>query len=343
MGLLSSLFSVKKTPVVLVTLDALGTVYGFRKPLFAQYRDVARRVKPTAEIDPKELEHAFRQSYKHHCATFPNYGKGKLESPEVWWSKVVHQTFGQFMDEGSLGVLAPALYTHFSTKDAYEPFSDVKPFLQNMAALKRRFTDPDGPIILTGIVTNSDPRVGDVLRDMGFRLGSFAPPSYNEQITLMMETARRDPSNPTYPTVTRDFYKIEDDFDVVCTSYAADAEKPAPEIWDFALEIASTKIWSRGEQTADVATNFGDAARNIISAGQYRFDAENLICIHIGDELEKDYIGASNSEPWSALLLSRGEEEQTSLDNDIKKVKSLHEAFMVINLMVQDWSAPNSD
>jgi FMN phosphatase YigB (HAD superfamily) len=157
---------------LVVSLDALGTLYKFREPVAVQYSKIARQCGFNGDYETSQLDKSFRSAFKKQNKLYPNYGKENLPNPQVWWEYLVEQTFEPFT---TLSAPLPAetgrrLYEHFSSGDAYELFPDVQPFMETMAKLKNDFSDPDGPIVLTGIITNSDARVHNVLASMGLRV-----------------------------------------------------------------------------------------------------------------------------------------------------------------------------
>ena len=321
MRLFNALFGKSvQIPTFLVTLDALGTLYKFRKPVAVQYLEVARQCGLEAKLDPKELDKAFRQSFKHHNIAYPNYGKDKLESPEEWWNLVVRQAFGQLV-EGRESALPPnlggALYKHFSSGTAYEPFPDVRPFLRSIAALKRRCTDVDGPMVLTGVVTNSDPRVRVVLQDMGFRVGPSKIPDFQDVRKFVGEQIR---NSTGLESVFRDYYNINNDFDVLSTSYDAEAEKPEAAIWTYTGSLISPTALSRGEQAFENMDTKRQDAMKVLEAVKYQNSREKRIRIHIGDEYPKDYLGATNA-GWEALHLAREDNSSEAVGRDVQVVR----------------------
>ncbi|KIX97239.1 uncharacterized protein Z520_07354 [Fonsecaea multimorphosa CBS 102226] len=343
MGLFSALFHPKKLPMLVVTLDALGTVYNFRQPVSVQYLQVAESCGLKAKVDLKQLDRSFRSSFKHYNAAHPNYGKKTLGSPEEWWTKVVNRAFGDLVEGGEAMLpkdLGSALYKHFSSSAAYEPFPDVKPFLQSMAALKKQYADPEGPLVATGIVTNSDPRVRVVLQDMGFHVGPSSIPDFESIMKTHMDSLR-DPSKVVFNSPVRDYYNPQNDFDFLCTSYDADAEKPDEKIWLEALRLVFPMPISRSEQKSEPASSITEAFRKVSSALNHQSDISRMLRIHIGDEYSKDYVGAVGA-GWEALHLDR-EGSSSGLGSDAKVVQSLDEAAMVVNLMARDYFRQNED
>ncbi|OAP59725.1 hypothetical protein AYL99_07023 [Fonsecaea erecta] len=343
MGLLSALLHPKKVPMLVVTLDALGTVYNFRHSVSVQYLQVAENCGLKTKVDLKQLDRSFRSSFKHYNAAYPNYGKRTLGSPEEWWTKVVNRAFGDLVEGGEAALprdLGSALYKHFSSSAAYEPFPDVKPFLQSMAALKKQFADPEGPLVATGIVTNSDPRVRVVLQDMGFSVGPSSIPDFESVMKTHMDNLR-DASKVVFDSPFRDYYNPQHDFDFLCTSYDADAEKPQEKIWLEALRLVFPMPISRSEQNSEPASSITDAFRKVSSAISHQSDISRMLRIHIGDEYVKDYVGAVGA-GWEALHLDR-EGSSSGLGADVKVVQSLEEAAMVVNLMAREYFAQNED
>ncbi len=337
MGFIGTVFGslFTKLPVFYVTLDALGTLYKFRKPVSVQYLQVAQRCGLKAKVDLKQLEQAFKSSFKHHSKSYPNYGKGKLDNPEAWWNLVVKQAFGQLVEGGESALpanLGPALYKHFSSGAAYELFPDVKPFLQSMATIKQRAIDPDGPIVLTGIVTNSDPRVEEVLRDLGLRVGPSKVPGFAAIGPRLREHTGPGPVE----SIFRDYYNIGNDFDLISTSYEADAEKPESGIWLNAQILGAPTVLSRGEQEVTGQSYDLKTAFKIFSAAKYSTSSSKLVRIHVGDEYEKDYLGASNAD-WEAILLARGDIPTDATGEDVKVVRSLNELAMIVNVMANEF------
>ncbi|KIW35693.1 uncharacterized protein PV07_02377 [Cladophialophora immunda] len=343
MGLFSALFHPKKLPMLVVTLDALGTLYNFRHPVSVQYLQVAENCGLKAKVDLQQLDRSFRSSFKHYNAAHPNYGKKTLASPEEWWTKVVNRAFGNLVEGGEATLpkdLGSALYTHFSSGAAYEPFPDVKPFLQSMAALKKQFADPEGPLVATGIVTNSDPRVRAVLQDMGFRVGPSTMPDFESVMKTHMNSLR-DPSKVSFDSPFRDYYSLQNDFDFLCTSYDAGAEKPQEKIWLEALRLVFPMPISRSEQNCEPASSITEAFRKVSSAISHQSDISRMLRIHIGDEYSKDYVGAVGA-GWEALHLDR-EGSGAESANGVKVVQSLDEAAMVINLMAREYFVQAED
>jgi FMN phosphatase YigB (HAD superfamily) len=338
------------TPLVFITLDALGTIYKFRQPVATQYLKIARDCGVDAQVDEAKLSKAFRVAFKRANEEAPNYGKSSpgVESPKEWWSTVVNQAFGEVIPGGASAVppeVSETLYDHFSSSAAYEPFDDVRPFLDSIASLKQRFVDEAGPLILTGVVTNSDPRVRSVMTDMGFRVGISSIPDYEQVKKHAMERFRASIEAETnMQSVFFNTYNRRNDFDMLVTSYHADAEKPDEAMWQRAWRLATPNVVSRSEQAAHArisssstpGMNFSNITAAARAGLQYQVQPANALCIHIGDDYEKDYIGADMA-GWNALHLAREGAGHRDLPEAVQVVNSLDEAAMVVNLMAQEF------
>ncbi|KIV80091.1 hypothetical protein PV11_07618 [Exophiala sideris] len=330
----------RMVPSFIITLDALGTLYKFREPISKQYINVAQKCGVHDRLDPAALDKAFRSSFKHYNAEYPNYGKGRLEGPEEWWTKVVNQAFSELIGQDKVPKkLGTKLYHHFSSGAAYKLYPDVQPFLQSIRALKDRYGQSGGPLVLTGIVTNSDPRVRLVLQDLGLQVG----PSEPVRFAVRSMFARAPAPNEPMPMVFEGFYNPRNDFDFLWTSYESGHEKPDARIWRSAKHSMLPMMpFARSEASYAASTELSQrSAFEAMRQGlDLTLDPRNLMWIHIGDDFKRDYVGAKK-EGLNALLLKRDEvstllHKDDAIDDEAETVTSLTEATMVLNMMAQD-------
>ncbi|KAJ9607635.1 hypothetical protein H2200_007713 [Cladophialophora chaetospira] len=294
---------------IIVSFDALRTLYRFRAPLAVQYTNVARQCGFKGDIDAGRLSDSFKRAFKHYGSRYPNYGKSELDNPEVWWTGLVDQAFGEAVDEKDLPPdLGSSLYEHFSSGAAYELYADVGPFLEDMRRLRRQYPNPDDPMIILGVITNSDPRVRQVLESLGLRIGIQTEP---EKSTSM-----------------RDAWNLHNDFDFLATSYEAGYEKPNPGIFRYARKLCMWMPRSRAEQQAGDSLNaFGGTPKPADAAHGHLGDLENFTLIHVGDEYAKDYQGAESAGFEALHLVRQGEGEVMS---GVKTITSLDEVAAII-------------
>ncbi|KAK5223973.1 hypothetical protein LTR72_005360 [Exophiala xenobiotica] len=309
-----------RVPVFVVSLDALGTLYRFKEPMSTQYIKVAQNCGLKSNVDPTQLNKSFKEAFKHYNLVYPNYGKSKLENPEKWWTKVVNRAFGQLVDKDEIpSNLGVQLYHHFSSGAAYELYPDVRPFLDNLGALKREFNDPDGPLVVTGVITNSDPRVSLVLKDLGLRVGLDKIPKINMGKELSESWANVKAGRyDAELDFSRKYFKPDSDIDILTTSYKVGFEKPDAVMWDVdPKEYADLMARSLGYRVGEV------------------------MWLHIGDEYDKDYIGATQAS-LEALLLKRDKDDDmlhkgSMPEQDVPTISTLSEASMVINVKARQF------
>jgi len=312
-------------------------------------------------ISPQDLEKSFRTTYTRYTQTYPNYGKGKLEGPREWWAALINDTFVDATGSRVLpSHLGSGLYTHFSSATAYKPYVDSLSFIKSMRALREQYSDPEGPLVCVGVVTNSDPRVRSVLESMGFQVG-LSEYAGREKATL----TKTDEGLPLIPpNLQPTSYDPDNDFDFLATSYDAASEKPDGGIWTYAKDLVGTIPPARATRALNIlrepreysmSDSMGqlvrqplearldlarvEAERDRISAGQIRW-------VHIGDELKKDYLGAQNFGFEALHLRRQGEGGEGAYDpagaSGVHTISNLNEAAMVVNAMARSHFKANS-
>ena len=337
---------------ILLTLDALGTLYRFRAPVAEQYLSVAQRCGLKSTVDLSALEASFKESFKTLNSEAPNYGKGlmdlewmrhslkgtepdrKYKNPEAWWSDLVERTFrnllkGEKLPEG----LGSAAYQHFSTGTAYELYPDVRPFLKAMHELRN---DSRSPTVMLGIITNSDPRVKSILQSMNLRLGK----SQNSMRSRLLEESRqigeehRRTGNPRIPSPWADLWNTSNDFDFVTTSYDANDEKPNLGIWTIAYEQAREMALSLATQGQDAPSGLRAAYTQLM---RHNKDIDSFTWIHVGDDYDKDCVDERTvpTSPQCLLLVRDGEGKPVEGAN---MVTSLTEVASIVNLTLGELS-----
>lgn len=315
---------------LVVTLDALGTIYKFREPISTQYVKVARKCGVKAPIDEKDLMKAFKSSFKEISAEYPNYGKGQLKSARSWWKSLTNDTFRKVVDESEIPEQLPdELYDHFTSSAAYELYPDVKPFFESIRQLKEQYPQPRDPGIFVGVISNGDPRVKGILQSLGLRVGLESIP----QIESIRDRAHRITSE--YFDVAKspwhDAYNRLHDVDMLVTSYEVGSEKPDPKPFLQAESLAKMNYISRLEQEREDWTPGLEVMKFKAKIAKEASSFDNAKCIHIGDDYDKDYVGAVNA-GFEALHLAR-EGEQLPGPEGTSVVRDLEEAAMAIRIM----------
>ncbi|KAI5290749.1 hypothetical protein KEM54_000583 [Ascosphaera aggregata] len=277
---------------ILLTLDALDTIYYPRLPIARQYLEVARNHNLPLPPDASEskLRNEFYKAFKAEEAKHPIYGyydaqRGLHSGPREWWGDVIKSCLRGVMRQPSdtkdeekqeascdceevPEALIEELYERFNCGQAYALYEDVVPFFTQIQALRKSMNETSKLQGLTrrnylyvAVVSNSDGRVDNIMRTFGLQVGDIRKASENKDAL----THARDSS---------------DDIDYVLTSYDVGYEKPHPKIFEFAADIAASP--------------------------QKMEDCRNQwFLVHVGDHYRKDGEGATLAGWDKSLILQR--------------------------------------
>lgn len=278
---------------VVISFDALGTLCTFKQPVAQQYLQVARRCGLRGVNNVSTVSEAFRQAFREANNDFPNYGKGRLDSPQQWWESLVHRTFSKIVPADRIPPdLGSEMYAHFSSGAAYQLLPGVVEELCRIKQLKSiPAWDADSqrsfrPTVLCCVITNSDPRIVNVLQDLGLKIGTVEP----QRVAL--GTALPGFLGG-YKTVEND-YDVTNDFDFVCTSYEAESEKPDSAIFDYAEKLAEACFRAWEHRAGSLLHKLEHSARKSIELS-WKTTPDRALWMHVGDDLEKDVRGALNA------------------------------------------------
>lgn len=194
----------KRIVNIFLTFDCFGTLYTPYPSVDVQYSSFVHQhtgILVPPEVVAKNMRPAFKAMYKMS----PNYGKPKtyfdtaansnipfycsslqqqsqdLEQVKTWWMDFIRLTFRELVDSSTLtDNVIEGLYHKFGTKEAYITYPDVVPALDRLTKLQKQLdraqTSGDKEIRLNfGVVTNSDPRVFNVLESLGLLKGDNGP------------------------------------------------------------------------------------------------------------------------------------------------------------------------
>ncbi|KAJ5118849.1 hypothetical protein N7448_010554 [Penicillium atrosanguineum] len=298
---------------LLLTLDAFGTIFYPRPSVPEQYAATAHEFGLSAVTAPK-LKTAFKHVFRAQSKRYPNYGRadvlrGKYGGPRQWWEEVIRGSFahvlsgpGHASKDFELPVgMVDALLDRFAGEGGYTLYDDVVPFFTRMRELRsspslaRNFDR-----VVLGVISNSDDRVPAVLNALGLRVGDMR--------------ADQDLSSLQLPGFEQRIAHTDlggwsdDDVDMVITSYEAGEEKPHQMIFDITRRQA--RLLANNAQTGSALTG-GDGTGD-------------WVCVHVGDDYEKDYRAAIDA-GWQSYLL-RGDGQQhtaKSIDSLVDLVDEL--------------------
>lgn len=135
----------------ILTIDVFGTLFVPRPSVPAQYLSIVQQhEKCTATV--AQVQDGFHKAFKRLFKEYPLYGKETI-GYEQWWCLVIRETF-----ENKISLqTAHRVYDHFGTTNPYHLYEDAIPLLTKVRAMGFK----------TAALSNMDPRLVDVLRDLG--------------------------------------------------------------------------------------------------------------------------------------------------------------------------------
>lgn len=174
-----------ESPIQAVFFDLVGTLIRSRTSIGEQYADWARRFG-AKRADPDRLGASFREAMRRAPAmAFPGRSLEDIATAEQgWWRQLVR---GVIADAGVEGITEgdtfdrffSALYHHFTTADAWEPYPDAAPALQRLQLRG----------IHVGLISNYDTRIFPVLDAVG-----LAPLLDSVTIPALVGAAKPEPA-----------------------------------------------------------------------------------------------------------------------------------------------------
>ncbi|KAE8152232.1 hypothetical protein BDV25DRAFT_170644 [Aspergillus avenaceus] len=295
---------------LLLTLDAFGTIFYPHPPVPEQYASAAHNFGlPQTVITPERVQSAFKTVFKAQALARPNYGRadviaGRYGGPRQWWDEVIRGSFTHILSESdpannAEGNIPDGLIRHlhqrFASSQGYASFEDIEPFFSWLRRVKGTGVGPFDRVVV-GIVSNSDDRVPAVLKSLGLRVGDCRADEGVSSMRLPGYEERTVPGSESGEV---------NDVDLVVTSYEAGYEKPSPRIFEVTKRQAETLV------------------RNDASVG----DAGDWTCVHIGDDLKKDFWAAREA-GWEGYFLPRGQ-----VDQDLEGVKTIESLLDLIPVL----------
>ena len=231
--------------------------------------------------------------------------------------KIITNTFRPLLraNEELPAELAPKLLHRFWSKEGYELQPGASEALQY---LHEPSTNPNSNFdqIVVGVITNSDPRVPDVLSSLGLdisplRYGTPAPERVEDgeaDENAEQRGSKRGPDAVSTPEDRGDAKKTRVDSNTL-QKYDVDFSVMS---YDVGHEKPNVKIFRAAEEMLDAALT----ARGDTSTSR---DSKAWEKIYVGDEYDKDVVGARNAK-WKAVLIS-----EEPVDGDETGVKWLED------------------
>ncbi|KAF4546616.1 Haloacid dehalogenase [Lasiodiplodia theobromae] len=269
---------------LLIAFDAFGTLFTPRGPIGALYGEIARKHGICGDVSDEDIMSSFK---KVVCLWL------------VAWL-IITQTFTPFLStqkSSSPGSappnppslphrLVPDLITRFASRDGYTLYNDVIPLFASLRAA-RGGSGSSRRKIVTAVLTNSDDRVAGILRSFGLRVGHVDP----ETVEKIAASTYPNGSGSTSATTLLQPERLgENDIDFVLTSYDCGYEKPHRAIFDAARRLALARYAQVGEGE--------ETGREIDDDGEWE-------AVYVGDEVDKDVVGAEEAGWANAFLVDR--------------------------------------
>jgi FMN phosphatase YigB (HAD superfamily) len=329
--------SIRRRRTLLLTFDAFETLFYPDPPVPDQYAAIGREfgLSRTA-VTPDKLKAAFKDVFRLESKQHPNYGradvlKGRYGGPKQWWEEVIRGSFGQVLasekngdhlqtkspDYGELDLpsgMVETLLNRFAGHGGYTLYDDVAPFFARMRELRASSNTTPFDRIVLGVISNSDDRVPAVLKALGLRVGDTRADQDRSSMELPGFEERDSSQEPQSQNAatTNCGAQPDVDFDLVITSYEAGEEKPNKLIFDVAKRQARLLVRHDGQQGSSPAG---------------LEDTDDWTYVHIGDDYQKDYVGATRA-GWQSYFLARnGSEEHPS-----RTIRSLMELFTELKI-----------
>lgn len=161
---------------------------------------------------------------------------------------------------------------------------------------------------MVGVVTNSDDRVPPILSSLGLSVGARMLP-VSEQLSqdnMQFQPAQSEGIADTTPVVLSapryldPSTRIDEDIRFVVLSYDAGAEKPDPRIFQAAKDMLKLTLQGEDGSCPDITLN----SRGRIAASEIKESADGFTLLHIGDDVQKDVVGAQKA-GFHGILLDR--------------------------------------
>jgi FMN phosphatase YigB (HAD superfamily) len=269
---------------LLLCLDAFGTLFTPSISIPIAYARAAARHGihiPNTE-DPKEVSTLFKQAFKKESQQNPNYGKATNMGAEKWWGNIIQNTFTPFLKPGQRfpQALIKELLQRYSSDEGYTLYSDVRPFFSLLRSAKSQ-PCPSWPW---------DKTIVGIISNSDDRV-----PGILSSFGLKVVARRFSSPSQMSPSTQINTYE---DISFVILSYDVGHEKPSPEIFKAAEDMLSSALCSTSSTSA----------------------AQDYEKLYIGDDLEKDYLGAEAA-GWERLLLVREERKEAGKGTGIQSAQ----------------------
>lgn len=221
-----------------------------------------------AGFTDNELNDSFKRAFKIESKLHPNYGKAVGLNAQMWWANVISNTFKPFLKKNEFvpKPLISDLLTRFSTDKGYHIYPDVLPFFKMLRNSKK---NSSGAADRQNLWPWERTVVGVVTNLDDRASGVLTALGLSVGPRKIGSSAERSTK-----------VNVDEDISFVVLSYDVGYEKPNRQMFDAATQLLKETLAEDSE------------------------NAESFEMLHVGDEIEKDYLGAKNA-GWNALMIDR--------------------------------------
>ncbi|KAJ5885173.1 hypothetical protein N7495_009683 [Penicillium taxi] len=319
---------------LLLTFDAFDTLFHPRQPVPEQYVLTANEFGLSGSaLTPQKFKAAFKHVFHKQVTLYPNYGRadvlcGKYGGPRQWWEEVIRRSFTHALSADSTQKsdienthlpdgLVDALLNRFAGAEGYMLYPDVAPFFARMREFRAsqvkggRFNN-----VIIGVISNSDDRVPAVLKALGLRVSDMRADQDRSSVELPgfeeRSTEKESGTQESIPSIANQYSRPDsgNDLDLIITSYEAGAEKPNRLIFDVARRQALLMALDGENFPRGTPTNLDEHGA--------------WTCVHVGDDYQKDYIGAIDA-GWQSYWLPRGNGQHSPANKISSLMDLIHE------------------
>jgi FMN phosphatase YigB (HAD superfamily) len=280
---------------LLLCFDAFGTLFSPKRSIAEQYAAVARQCGLDGFGTENDVQASFKAAFSSESKAHPNYGKASGMGAPTWWTnvrisrlrfhcpltscQVIHKTFQPLAGVTELPKdLAPRLLHRFSSNEGYNLSPGVASLLRSLKQQHQQQQQQGSPRLIVGVITNSDNRVPSILSSFGLRVS---------------------PLRAGMPFDPAEVAGQQYDIDLHSMSYDVGFAKPDRRIFDAAEDMANQllAVQEAANSRQDICLDKGVP----------------WLKLYVGDEYEKDVVGASHA-GWNSVFI-RSQEYLSGEDN----------------------------
>lgn len=293
---------------LLLCFDAFGTLFTPKQPIAQQYGDVARSLGLGGFTD-KQVQDSFKQAFRQEAKQNPNFGKANGMNAGKWWTNV----------RDGKGSIEALLMTGIQIiHNTFQPLVGANQQIHTELAprLLYRFASEEGYVLKPGVLPLLHGLRDRDQRTFGRTVIGVVTNS-DDRVPGILTSLGLRVSPLTYGSnAVADAAATEYDIDFAVMSYDVGHEKPDKRIFAAAEDMLKSNLAVAG---ADLST----------------WDK-----VYVGDEYEKDVVGARDA-GWYAVLVnengSGGHEDVKDLDhanpgNLLQHLRERHPAVVLSSL-----------